>query len=217
MDLNYHYLLNNVTQSHIYFLNIAYNSYLNVIELQVTATGGNLYTAIQNNVSLPKTSLGSTITNWTMPSYVVVPGFQILTNGFQQAIGFNAGNYPSVPITNPNAQTIPASATQAFTSAFTPGVQPLYIPIYYKPNNSQFAQQGGVTASSFITRKRYNTITCGTNLFRKAYGLSVDSSVAYGVAEYGYTIKDKLGYPNTTYPVIPKYGSQKSGCVANLG
>uniref|UniRef100_A0A6C0DSH6 Uncharacterized protein n=1 Tax=viral metagenome TaxID=1070528 RepID=A0A6C0DSH6_9ZZZZ len=207
MDSNYHYLLDATTQSHIYLLNIAYNTFLNVIELQVTATGGSIYAAMQNNISMPKDAYGAFVNSWTMPTYAVVPGFIILNNAIQQAIGFNAGNYPNTRITAPtNTQTNPID--QVFTSIVKPGIQPLYIPIFYKPNNPQFAQQGGVSSSSLILRKRYNTITCNTQLFRGAYGVNIDNAVAYGVGESGYTKKDKIGYPNTTYPKIPKYGPQ---------
>ena len=202
MDNNFHYLTDNITKSHIYFLNITYNTYLNAVELQVTATLGNInnYT----NAGMPKNSNGSVISNWAMPTTRVVPGFKILSNVFQQAIGFNAGNYPSSPITTPtNTQT--NLTNQTFTSAFKPGLQPLYVPIYYKPNNPQFAQQGGVTSSSLILRKKYNTITKNTNMFRQAYGINIDNAVAYGVGDTGYTIKDKIGYPNKKTPVFSKY------------
>jgi hypothetical protein len=88
----------------------------------------------------------------------------------------------------------------------------LYIPIYYKPNNPQFAQQGGVTSSSLILRKKYNTITKNTNMFRRAYGINIDNAVAYGVGDTGYTIKDKIGYPNKKTPVFSKY-SEEPKCI----
>jgi len=83
--------------------------------------------------------------------------------------------------------------------------------VYYKPSNSEFAQQGGVTSSSHITRIKYNSITRSSNIYRQALGLSVANALAYGVSESGYTIKDIIGYPNKKTPVIDKYtGSVKS-------
>lgn len=206
MDDNYHYLLDNITKSHVYLLNIAYNTYLNVIELQVTATLGGI--SNYTTTSMPVDAHNSTITTWSMPSNTVVPGFQILSNVFQQAIGFNAGNYPTISI-DPIENNQTPLMDQTFTSAFKPGIKPLYIPIYYKPNNPQFGQQGGVTSSSLVLRKKYNTITNNTEMFRRAYGINIDNAIAYGVGNNGYTIKDKIGYPNTSYLKIPKYGSSK--------
>jgi len=125
-----------------------------------------------------------------------VPVFIIKNNEFQKAIGFYAGNYPNLGI-GKGQQLI----NQSFLSAFKPGILPTYVPIYFKPNNPQFSQQGGVTASSLITRVRYNTITNNTAIFRKTYGSAVANSLAYGVPEYGYTKKDKIGYPNKCTPI----------------
>ena len=97
------------------------------------------------------------------------------------------------------------SGNLSFLSTFTPGLQPSYVQIYYKPNNPQFAQQGAVSASSHTARERYNTITNNTVLYRNAYGLSVANALAYGVPENGYTQKDKIGYPNKQTPVFSKY------------
>ena len=93
-----------------------------------------------------------------------------------------------------------------------PGLLPPYVTIYYKPNNPQFAQQGAVSASSHTARERYNSITNNTAKYRNAYGLSVANALAYGVPENGYTIKDKIGYPNIQTPVISKYSGKLKKC-----
>lgn len=81
-----------------------------------------------------------------------------------------------------------------------------YVPVYYKPSNSKFAQQGAVDAGCRLTRLKYDTITRSGNSMREAYGPSTANALAYGVPANGYTIKDKIGYPNICTPKFPKYG-----------
>jgi hypothetical protein len=84
--------------------------------------------------------------------------------------------------------------------------------VYYKPNNSQFAQQGAVTASSLTSRVRYDTINSSAATMRTSYGKSTTNALAYGVPENGYTVKDKVGYPVPTYPSFSKYSHAMSTC-----
>lgn len=72
-----------------------------------------------------------------------------------------------------------------------------YVPVYYKPNNSKFAQQGGVSSSNRLVRLKYDTITDVGGSMTKVYGNHTANALAYGVSSNGYTIKDKIGYPNT--------------------
>jgi len=85
-------------------------------------------------------------------------------------------------------------------------------PVYYKPNNSEFAQQGGVSASSQIARLKYNTITNNGGLFTRAYGPATGNALAYGGSDQTYTIKDKIGFPLTKTPIISKYQPDKVAC-----
>jgi hypothetical protein len=78
-----------------------------------------------------------------------------------------------------------------------------FIPTYYKPNNPQFAQQGGVSSSSYIARVKYDTITNNGALYTKAYGSAVGNALAYTGSPDGYTLKNKIGFPNTCCPIIP--------------
>jgi len=83
-----------------------------------------------------------------------------------------------------------------------------FIPVYYKPNNAQFAQEGGVSASSYITRLKYDTLTNNGGIFTRAYGNAAGNAFAYGGSPDPYTIKDKVGYPNTCTPIVPpNYGN----------
>ena len=82
-----------------------------------------------------------------------------------------------------------------------------YVPIHYKPNNEKFAQQGAVDASSRLTRLKYDVITDIGNTYRVAFdkygsGNATANALSYGVPANGYTIKDKLGYPNTKTPIF---------------
>ena len=115
---------------------------------------------------------------------------------------------------NPNAQPgSPASADNIYTPhglnhcAKSLTSQP-YVPLYYKPNNSQYAQQGAVTASSKITRLKYNTMTTNAMKMRTSYGNAVANASAYGGSDNIYTLKAKTGYPNICSPVIDKYSGK---------
>lgn len=87
-----------------------------------------------------------------------------------------------------------------------------YAPVYYKPNNPQFAQQGGVSSSSHIQRVKYDSITNSAVIYKQALGLSVANALSYGVSENGYTMKDIIGYPNKKTPVINPYNGKISSC-----
>lgn len=210
MDNNYHYYVKAGSSSHTYLLNIAYNTFYKKIELQVTLAGSNAIDL--NNYSLPINEYRRTITSWSTPAYYVVPGFEILSNQFSNAIGFTAGLYPSIPITSNSSNSQAVLRSQSFYSTFTPGIQPLYKPLYYKPSNPQFAQQGGVSASSLITRVRYNAITENASVFYNALGKEVGNALAYGVPDNGYTIKDKIGFPLKKTPVFSKYSNGFKTC-----
>lgn len=105
--------------------------------------------------------------------------------------------------------------SSVFMSADTPQLISFkqFVPLYYKPNNSQYAQQGAVSSSSRITRLKYNTIT--TNAFKyqtSSLGSAVANALAYTGPENAYTLKDKLGYPKTCTPVIDKYTGNIRKC-----
>ncbi len=130
----------------------------------------------------------------------------------------DTSSYPDGPpeATNPyEYQVVIINSTmRVFSSTTKPEIKPLYRPLYYKPNNPKFAQQGGVSSSSLISRKKYDTITCNTEIYRGAYGLQVANAMAYGVPANGYTVKDKIGYPMTKTPVFSKYSDEVRSCTA---
>lgn len=66
-------------------------------------------------------------------------------------------------------------------------------PTYYKPNNCQFAQQGGVSSSSRLLRLKLNTINSSANSVNEAYGESTASALAYsGRPQAPFVNKDKM-------------------------
>jgi hypothetical protein len=81
-----------------------------------------------------------------------------------------------------------------------------------KPNNSRFYQQGGVSSSDLIARKRYETITDSASKFQSAFGNDVANALAYSTNSSTYTIKDKIGYPLKQTPVFSKYSTEMKKC-----
>jgi len=80
--------------------------------------------------------------------------------------------------------------------------------VVYKPNNKQFSQQGGVTASSLTARVKYDSITNAGAAMKTAYGSAMANSVAYGVPFIGgLNTKSKIGYSLQCVPIIKKDGS----------
>ena len=212
MFTNLHYLIKDQTgntneyySSNIsYAMQFAYNNNSNEIELQSYRIDEDAFPTA--NYTIP--SNPSNVVAWAMPETSgLYPQFIIENNVFKNAVGFTPATYPA-------ANTTSTEPYKVSTSNTTPGIKPLYVKLYYKPNNPQFAQQGGVSASDLITRKKYNSITNSTAAYRNAAGLgsSVANALAYGVPSPGYTIKDKLGYPMKKTPTFSKYSNEMKQC-----
>ena len=218
---NKHYLILKSTVSKIFLMNIGFNSATKKIELQSYAYNTTIY-----NTSTYEYPSGN---NWS--SYVslsinsatsLVPVFNILNNGFQDVIGFAVGYYPSVLIRidgatskayqHASTNTYTYNANQTSSSTSNAKLLPMYSVVHYKPSNSQYAQQGAVSASSLITRLKYNTITNNSYKYQVAYGMAMANALAYGVPEGGYTIKDKIGYPVKQTPTFSKYTDGFTRC-----
>lgn len=103
------------------------------------------------------------------------------------------------------AKNVYASNTIQYCGSVSSETQ--YVPVYHKPNNGKFGVQGAVEASSRLARLKYDTITDAGSKMRKAYGEQTANALSYGVPANGYTIKDKMGYPNTCTPIIKKDGT----------
>jgi hypothetical protein len=142
----------------------------------------------------------------------VFPQFQLVEPLILEAFGFLASTtFPATQDTSEEGLNT-ADTLLIANSTTIPGIQKLYVKLYYKPNNYQFAQQGAVSAGDLITRKKYNSITNSTVAYRSAFGDSVANALAYGVPSNGYTFKDKLGYPLKKTPTFSKYSDEMKQC-----
>ena len=269
MTTNLHYLESTANKSKLFFMNFAYNTFSDKVELQIQNISDLIFPTTNYVVPL-KNDEDARVTNWAVPSNIsLTPVVIINDNVFKSVIGFEATRYPNyelididrdtlgdetgtytlrqidivktaklqngsyttntfgdyvfndTPGTSTSLSTgyeyklvITTSTISLFSSTSTPEVKPLYTPLYYKPNNPKFAQQGGVSSSSLVSRKKYDTITNNTEIYRSAYGLQVANAMAYGVPANGYTIKDKIGYPMTQTPVFSKYSDEVRTCTA---
>jgi hypothetical protein len=189
-----HFYTNTNNGTILYLLNFAYNTNLNTVEIQ--------------SFIYPSTPPYNKGGSWTPTQYfpqIVVPATNI-----QSAIGFTPANYPSTSGTS----TTPSP--QLSESTINPaGLQPVYVPVFYKPNNSQYAQQGGVSSSTRIARLKYDTITTVAATYRSAYGAQVANELAYGVAptDAAYTLKTAIGYPLKCTPRFDAYTGAYKSCV----
>jgi hypothetical protein len=197
MILNEHYFVNTRNQSKRFFINFVFNSNTKSVELQIEPIS---QTVIDNEgLTQPtiETESGSRLPVWNIPESLQIPQIEILTsNIFKDVIGFEPAFYPS---SNQTTLYVVASTNE-------PAIKPRYNRVYYKPNNSQFAQQGAVSSSSRVARLRYNAITNSAATYRNAFGPHVANALAYGVPANGYTIKDKIGYPLPNTPKIRPTG-----------
>jgi hypothetical protein len=230
MEKNTHYFINTANKTKVFTIYFAYNAAFNKMELHTSVINDTIFNTNNGYTKSYEPGWDPTVyvpainaqhlASWKIPgpsnrpisngATSVIPSVQINNNAFTAATGFTAGNYPSTPIPSDtatinsyNSFVISRPVDNVFLSQFAPGIQPVYKTVIYKPSNSQFATQGGVSASSAIARARYNAITNNTAVYNNAYGLSVANALAYGVPENGYTIKDKIGYPLRSTPRFP--------------
>jgi len=183
-----------------FLLNISYDNNTNEVQFQTFRTDSGVHPTSDYTISSDAT--------WTRPpsNAPLFPQVNIPNNIMQTALGFTSGNYPTSQNTNTGL------SLQTFTSSSTPGIQPNYKKLYYKPNNPQYGQQGAVSSGDVITRKRYNAITNSASSYRNALGESVANALAYGVPANGYTVKDKIGYPLKQTPTFSKYSDEMKKC-----
>ena len=189
--INKHYIRDTTNTIFIHLFNFVFDSATNRIQIQCVAASQAIFPSPRYLIPVGAT--------WTIPATAVVPSIKILSNNFQNVLGFVAGIYPSTPQTT----------NQIFTGSAEPKIAEPFVPLYYKPSNSKFASQGGVDAGARLARLKYDTITNSANSFRTAFGNQTANALAYGVPNPGPTnnLKDKLGYPNTCSPSInPRTG-----------
>ena len=180
MISNTHYYANPTTLVKTTLLNVGYD-----------VSSGTLTITAQSRLSYGSYTAGGVWTPSVNCPQLVLPG------SLQVTFGLVAGTYPVGSTTGSTAYgTVKASA-----------LVPPYVPVYYKPSNYQYAEQGGVSSSSRTARLKYNSVM--TTAGRMApYNMALANSVAYDVPvpDYPNTVKDKVGYGLTATPVVKEYG-----------
>lgn len=201
MTLNEHYFVDSDNGSKKFFINFVFNSSTKLVQLQISPISQDIIN--QQGLVQPTigTSSGTRSPIWTVPEATLIPIVDILDNEFKTLVGFTVGSYPA-------ANQVTDYVTES-NSIDGPAIKPRYNRVYYKPNNYQYAQQGAVSASSRITRLKYNAITTSASSYRNAFGPHVANALAYGVPANGYTVKDKLGYPLPKTPTFTSTGEQR--------
>ena len=237
MVSNGHYIRDMNTKTFVYLFNFVYDTATNRIQIQCFAADQVIFPEPRYLRPADVIISGDWV---IPVLYTLVPNINILSsNGFYQVLGFEPGLYPPALI-ELNTLKQPAEpaceactynniyyddnwtlsmyssygathgGNQFFTGTSRPKIAEPYVPLYYKPNNSKFATQGGVDSGSRLARLKYDTITSSANSYRTAFGNQTANSLAYGVPNPGPTnnLKDKQGYPNTCSPVIdPRTGT----------
>ena len=183
---NTHYILKKTNNSYNYLLNISYDDYKKQVVLQIESDKGK-YNNSEYELPLYR--------DWELDDIGTL-SFIIPPTNIQELIGFTTGTY------NQTTQN----------SNMRPKITQNYTTMNYKPNNPQFGQQGAVSSSSLIARKKYDIITSVGSKMNGPYGSATASAYAYGVSDHQYTIKDKIGYPNINTPVISKYTGEIKCC-----
>lgn len=130
--------------------------------------------------------------------------FQYVQSGHTSVIPGTSGANNNVYRSQGSASSRAIYDSAGVLSSCTGTARP-FTPVFYKPNNPTFAQQGAVDAGSYILRRKFDSITNSVAKYRKVYGNAVASAMGYGPANSVYTYKDKVGFPLTRTPVISPY------------
>lgn len=185
MIINRHYYINIANQTKEFLLKIIYNSLNNTIQLQCIL---NNFYCNNNDFSIPKVYLliGNNTVPWSNDfNYKnILPVFYIPMS-FSNVIGFNEGYYPNNPSSNNNYYINSNNNHIINNTTVSHSSIPQRQQIYYKPNNTQFSQQGPVNSSILINRKKYDTITEVGLLLRTIKSINLSNSLAYNIANNG--------------------------------
>jgi hypothetical protein len=186
----------------VYLLKFEYEVGSNRIAIKSTITNNIIHKEPMFSTPLAEPSLIAWVYDIPVAPLKTNPSI-IVDSTLSPLIGFNVGTYPA---TSDSASDVVLFGTS------TPKIQPKYVPIYYKPNNSQFGVQGAVSSGDLINRKKYDTITSVGASFRSAYGAQTANALAYGSSMYGYTLKDRIGYPTKKTPTFSKNSDKMITC-----
>jgi hypothetical protein len=196
LEINKHYLIDNYRhKSKKHFFKFVYDSAIDRIQIQCDVISTDLY---PSDRYVFWTSYLIAV-DWRLPVQPTVPKINILNNDFVNIIGFTSGSYP------------PTNTDKIFYifGNKTPLIKSRYIPVYYKPRDV-------ASASSVVTRLRYDTITEGATTYTTPLGRSVASALAYNIPAPGYSYKYIVGYSDNCSQEKDKFGNIiKKGCDIN--
>ena len=205
MLTNNHYYINNSTGTNVYLLNIAYDNVKQKVVLQTFFTNQTIFTPGTSGLTYKPANSSDTIPTTLSGPYFIIAGAPIIS-----LFGISAGNYP---VNSTDMTSFGSAVSSSTVGTMIPQLSgTIYAPLYYKPNNYQYAQQGAVTSSSRICRLKYNTISTNALRFRTALGNATGNALAYGISDSVYTLKDKMGFPNKCTPVFNKYSTNMKKC-----
>jgi hypothetical protein len=200
MEANHHYYVYTPSRQHVFLMKIIYNASESRIELQCFST-----TSVADRDIYAEPLIAS----WTTPEGDHVPVFYIPNSGIQTILGFSAGYYPDILADSAANQR---ASSYGILSEFPAKLQPSYAIVTYKPNNARFATQGAVSSGDLVVRRKYETISRNALGFANTYGAQMGAAMAYGQSIERYTIKDKIGFPNTRTPIFPKWSPNEMQC-----
>lgn len=224
-ERNKHYLIDfqkNSTKFHC--MKFVYDIASNTIQIQCFGVDSTIFNSQRYS---PWTSYLSKV-DWDIPEYTTIPNIILLDNIFLDALGFESPGYFPPAIINadpPHAQPAePDENASPSNNAYigkdkyfingtkAPKMTTRFEPIHYKPSNTAFATQGGVTAGSMITRLKYETITNATTAYTTSLGKEVGIALAYNIPAPGYSYKYILGYPANCVPIVNKVKNEMQYC-----
>jgi hypothetical protein len=184
------YFLNTSSNQIVSLLSLAYDNINNLIILQ--SFNGNVdkyLNSSYNCMTLKNTIVNSSLFSLNIPYYIIPP------NGIRDILGFADGNYNQLPATS-SVKYVQSVSNQKHS------LNPNYATANYKPSNSKFAQQGAVSSSAGLLRKKYDTIMTSANKTSLIFGNAAANAIAYGISEQPYSIKSQLGYKDNMYPYV---------------
>ena len=125
-----------------------------------------------------------------------------------------AGNAANLPGTAAALSNVYASNTISHCKgANTDALTTAYVPVYYKPNNSRFAEQGAVSSSARILRLKYDTVTGAGAKLQASFGKATANALAYSTTDSSIaSLKSRTGYPTKKTPRFAPHTGELVAC-----